>query len=361
MADLNAAQQLHELTYEGQDLLDLSINLEMLEQRCPLAQPSYIAGSKTASFQPLGQLDILPLEIIQNILELLDLHTLTLVQSLSHRSNLLVHNLPQHRELVTHAPNALRAMLSPGLAPHFTIKHLSRALRTQDCFKCGSFGAYLYLLECRRSCWLCLAKSYDTVPLPKDFAMNSLKRQLPCMQSLPGRYSLDCTDGNTHIRRAALISFNSAKEAGIKIHGRQEGTAEYFARQEGMRAAKYFARRTHNSLVAGKRNFLLLQARTRAQYPSPFHLSQSFRAWEYMAQQFMAAIRFPTLDPSNGTIEWGLSCKGCRDGRLNDVETKDWEAMYTKRGYLAHFEQCKWSKLLLASLETRDLTMSESN
>lgn len=73
----------------------------------------------------------------------------------------------------------------------------------------------------------------------------------------------------------------------------------------------------------------------------------------------MAAIRFPKLDLPNGIVEWGLSCKGCRDGPRNDDESRDWEEMWTKRGFLAHFDQCKWSKDL-ASL-TNGMTSLEAS
>lgn len=56
-------EQLDKLTYERQDISNLSINLKTLEQNCPLAQPC-LGDSNTASFQPLGQLDLLPLEIV---------------------------------------------------------------------------------------------------------------------------------------------------------------------------------------------------------------------------------------------------------------------------------------------------------
>ena len=141
MADLDPVQQLHELTYERQDISHHYIDPKTLEQNCPLAQPSSIAGSNAASLQALGQLDLLPLEVIQSILQVLDLQTLTLMQSINHRSKLLVDSVPQHREIVTHAPNALRAILSTGLAPQFTINDLSTALRAQECFECGDFGA----------------------------------------------------------------------------------------------------------------------------------------------------------------------------------------------------------------------------
>ena len=73
---------------------------------------------------------------------------------------------------------------------------------------------------------------------------------------------------------------------------------------------------------------------------------------------FMASIRFPTLDVSSGTLEWGLSCKGCRDVPPTDDELDDWAVIYTRRGYLTHYE-CKWSKRLLASLKLQGLVMSE--
>lgn len=93
----DVAQKLEELTYERQDLCDFDPIWETVEQNCPLAQPSSIAGSNTASLQALRQSDLLPLEILQNILQLLDLHTVTLMLSISHRSKLLVDSLPQHR------------------------------------------------------------------------------------------------------------------------------------------------------------------------------------------------------------------------------------------------------------------------
>lgn len=107
-------------------MLDLSINLKMVEQNCPLTQTSSVGGaisSNNADLQPLGQLDSLPLEIFQNILEQLDLHTLILVQCLSHRSKLLVSSLPQYRNILAYAPNALRAILSTGLASQFQYRN----------------------------------------------------------------------------------------------------------------------------------------------------------------------------------------------------------------------------------------------
>ena len=360
MDDPIVAQQLNELTYERQDIYDLFMNLKTLEQNCPLAQPS-IEGSNTASLYPLGQLDVLPLEIIQNILQLLDLQTLALTQSVNQRSKLLVDSLPQHREIVTYAPNALRAMLSTGLAPHFTINHLYRALRAQECIECGLFGAYLYLLECRRYCWLCLTEASDALPVSTEFAIHSFGlprsaiRQLPCMKSLPGRYNLDGFYGDTHKRRVALVNPKAAKEAGMKLHGTQEAMEAY----ANPYAVRRFPRAMDRDRKEGNRNATWLQGVRHMQNPSRVRGPPWSHHGHYEPRRFMAAIPFPTLDLSDGAIEWGLSCKGCRDGPPNDDVSRDWEAMYTKRGYLAHLDQCEWSKHLSASLKTDSSTMSE--
>lgn len=364
MANSVATQRLDELTYEREDIFDISINLKTLEHNCPLARSSSTEGSNTASFQLLGQLDLLPLEIIQTILRLLDLHTLTLMQSLNRRSKFLIDSLPQHRELVTHAPNALRAILSTGLAPHFSIQHLSRALRAQECFQCGLFGSYLYLPDCRRCCWLCLAEASSTLPMSIDSARDdfgvpdSAFRQLPCMRSLPGRYTgLGTFPGDTNIPRVALVSMNAVKEvviAGVEAETDPNRLQEARDTSEASpRAAQAAAQPAFSAKLGTKTNSRRLRRRL-MQHPNRKDMHGSFKIYygKYQPRRFMAAIRFPTLDLLNGTLEWGLSCKGCRDGPPNDDESRDWEVMYTKRGYLTHFDQCKWSQGLLASLET---------
>lgn len=367
MADLIAAKRLDELTYERLEISLLSVNLDMLERSCPLAQPR-LGGSNTASLQPLGQLGVLPLEIVQRILQLMDIHTLTLMQCLNHRLNFLVNSLPQHREIVTHAPNALRAMLGTGLASDFEIDDLHRALRSEECFQCGSFGSFLYLLSCRRCCYVCLAKASDILPISREYARNryglprSILSRLPCMRSLPGRYMHDQRSvpkqnidsyprGNSHKRRFALVSTQAAKEAGKAFHGSERAMEASWAK---LQLSPDSVKSMHSHQEAGNASADWLQLWRQLQEPGReglrgplYEVGDS----HYEPQRFMAAVRFPTLDPWKGVGEWGISCKGCRDGPPNDDDSKDWEKVYTERGYLAHFDQCKWSKQLLASLQ----------
>ena len=81
----------------------------------------------------------------------------------------------------------------------------------------------------------------------------------------------------------------------------------------------------------------------------------------YAPQRLMASIRFATLDLSNRTTEWGLSSRECLDGPPNGDKSRAWEDMYTERECFAHFEQCKWSKHLVATLRLDGRLMSEIN
>ena len=359
MADLIDAQRLDELTYERKELSLLSMNLDMLEQSCPLAQPR-LGGSNTASLQSLGQLDVLPVEVVQRILELMDIYTLTRMQCLNHRSNLLVNSLPQHRDIVAHAPNTLRAMLGTGLASNFGIDDLYRALRSEECFLCGCFGLFLYLLSCHRCCYVCLAKAPDTLPITPPIAKHcyglpqDIISRLPCMLSLPGRYTHDCPRGNIHTQRFALISTQAVKEAGKAFHGSEEAMQAYKAELQLLpKLARIID--CHRDEIR-----LLLTApwsqKLREQFRGPDSYHEAYRVpYSYEPQRFMAAIRFPTLDPSKGMCEWGISCKGCRDGLPSDGDENEWEKVYTQRGYLAHLEQCKWSQQLLACSEMDEM------
>ena len=160
---------------------------------------------------------------------------LTLRLSISHRSKLLVDSLSQHIEIVTHAPNALRAILGINLAPHFTAQDLSSALRAQECHWCGSFGPYPYLPECHRCCLPCLAEASDTHPFKKGlqrfFFLGSLLThygssrtnkafRMTQPRSLSSRY----TYPEGRFRR-----YEGSKRSGNKLHESEEAIeAQYF-------------------------------------------------------------------------------------------------------------------------------------
>lgn len=93
---------------------------------------------------PMGQpqdgtsssLQSLPIELFQACLQFLDLGTLTAMRRVSQYTRHAIDTLHQYKELYEHAPQALRACLSTGLAAHIPICRLHHALTTMECHYC---------------------------------------------------------------------------------------------------------------------------------------------------------------------------------------------------------------------------------
>ena len=331
------ATKLRYLTYSRGDICDRTIDTEHLQHDCPLDQTSSRLPTtfhmQTAS---LGRFDKLPLETTQNILSNLDLSTLTLLRSISRRTTFLVDSLPGYQKVITHSPNALRALLSTHVAQYFTANDLHNALRAQNCFLCGQFGAFLYLLECRRCCWQCLTSDEDLLPISQSSAKLTFRfdaqtgAKLPMLLNIPGSYGLK-QERLPHMRskggvRVALVAYGAARKARVRSQ-------------------------LHDLL---SQDYEKLKLETRIAFRGP--LSQDFM-WEmdcmnydpagYEAgyglepQRFMAAIRFPTLIAGTDTVEWGISCLGCLERAKDGDEERFWNEQYTNEGMVKHLEQCK--------------------
>ena len=69
----------------------------------------------------------------------------------------VVDSVPQYAAIVKHCPNLLRAILSIG-ARGYSCATLYRTLCTTRCSACSFFGDHLYLIDCRRVCYMCFAR-----------------------------------------------------------------------------------------------------------------------------------------------------------------------------------------------------------
>lgn len=78
----------------------------------------------------------LPLELYQACLQYLDLATLTSTRRVSQYTRHAIDSLYQYQELYEHAPQALRACLSTGVAHHIPIPRLHHSLTTMECYYC---------------------------------------------------------------------------------------------------------------------------------------------------------------------------------------------------------------------------------
>lgn len=345
------ATQLRYFTYSRGDICDRTIDPEYLQNDCPLDQTSSktpSASKMQEATSSLGHLDKLPLETTQNIFSYLDLSTLTLLRSISRRMNLLVDSLLAYKEVITHCPNALRALLSTQTAQYFTATNLYNALRAQECFSCGRFGALLYLLECRRCCWGCLTSVEDLLPICKASAKLLYRfnaqtmDEIPTLVNIPGYYGLK-QDRMPHMRakggvRVAMVSYRAARKscAELQIGETLDDDDDY----EKYEKAKL---ETRIALRGPVSQDFMRDMDCMNYDPAGYNAGYGLEP-----ERFMAAIRFPTLISGTDTVEWGISCLGCLERARDGQEERLWNEQYTTEGMVKHLEQCQKARQMWA-------------
>lgn len=337
----HSAVRLRHLTYQRTDLKGIMIDPDALERNCPLdnGQIGKSDSSHRLSRFTLGTIDTLPSEICSAVLLELDLQTLTDFRSVNRRAKIIVDSIPQYKEVVASGPNTLRAVLSTGVAQYLSSRSLYNALCAQACGKCGDFGAFLYLLTCSRVCFLCLIEDCQFLPMTTTLAKEAygLNRRtlsaLPTLRSLPGTYS---QMQKIWRKRVALVDSEVARQAGIAFHGSSDAMEQYVSKRRAKIIANY-----ENKLRQGPNN-LAAKLRKPACPPYANHLDGK----GCNPYRFMSAIRVPRLDRITGTVEWGVSCEGCRKGnQFNRVYGRlDWRRMYTDSGYVDHLTECETSQ-----------------
>lgn len=135
----------HELTYSHPSRPDFTLDDNDLALRCPLDNGHF---PKTPQHD-LDLLDRLPLDLLQPLLTQLDLCTLTDLRRINQRGRDVVDSIPEYRIIITHAPDALRALLSVKAARYVTCESLYVKLCMSQCEHYEKFGGYLYLLTCK--------------------------------------------------------------------------------------------------------------------------------------------------------------------------------------------------------------------
>ncbi|KAL2167502.1 hypothetical protein VTG60DRAFT_1196 [Thermothelomyces hinnuleus] len=277
-----------------------------------------------------GTLEILPLELLSAILCHLDLLSLSQFRRANRRTIELVRSLPLYEAIMTHAPNALRGILALGTGPWITWGTLREKITTPDCEHCGDFGGYLYLLTCRRVCFLCFTQEQPYLPLLPSHAtrMFGLDKQtvqsLPCVRVIPGIYS----PNERKIPRSVsvLVDRESARLAGIRLHGSLDAMERYVASLEAREIDAYNQR-----IVAaeGDRRPALRMRRPGVRPQFDGRSGNPFR--------FVAIIRVPWIRRGSREAEWGFHCLGCQNLSRFPLH---WRRQFTSASFKEHLREC---------------------
>ncbi|KAK1057166.1 hypothetical protein LTR12_014835 [Friedmanniomyces endolithicus] len=111
-------------------------------------RPAIMSSSVTRSpdaAASLGNLEALPLELLQHISEFLDFRAISRLR---------------RTRTVTHASKALAALGKIGMMRYHSVGALYATLVSQECISCGTPGVYLSLPTCERFCYDCVCKNH---------------------------------------------------------------------------------------------------------------------------------------------------------------------------------------------------------
>jgi hypothetical protein len=260
---------------------------------------------------PFGEIERLPLELINEICLELDIASLFSLRQTNTRARQIINGLHEYRVIIAHALNPLCALLRTGAASRVTLQDFYRLLCTQACSLCGNeYGNLVYLpiwIRCCSHCFLegVLEVRVTTAASVKrvlHLSKQSLKK-LPGFTTLPGVYTMDERPRSSRI---TAVPINVA----LSIYRHENGGAEPSEEMTDK---------------LGKQPIL----------------------------SFMACCAFPSYSPQNGHIEYGVSCAGCQLAIEIDItsDTGVWAAdirdmVYSQRGFLDHFIWCEQAQKL---------------
>ncbi|GAW24919.1 hypothetical protein ANO14919_145150 [Xylariales sp. No.14919] len=294
------APQLGHLTYPKLRLKD-----NLLDENPNVIQ----FQSKYGSFQlheppttNLGTLSRLPLELLQQVLYQLDIATIVDFRRVNRQAFTILDSVSAYHAVAKHARNALCGIIAIVTGKWITCGTLYKKLSTPGCEICGDFGGYLYLLTCKRVCFLCLSENPLYLPLRishacRKFGLGSeIVNKLPCMRVIPGTYS----PNEKKVARCILVDYESARIAGITAHGSISAMTRFVSDLQTQKDEKYNARKAA-ALSLGDRSTHI--RRPPALDPYDALSGNPFR--------FGAIARVACLDIATQELERGFHCLGC--------------------------------------------------
>lgn len=275
----------------------------------------------------LGSFERLPLEIMNMVLVELDLRTLTDFRRVNQRAMQVVDSIPQYKVIAKHALVTLRGIISIGSGTFISCQDLYDKLSTAQCDSCGDFGGYLYLITCRRVCFLCFTEKTDYLPLLRADVTRKfgLKREqlkgLPAIKTIPGYYTPRPIKLS---KQLTLIDFHTARQVAIAIHGSASKLEEEASRIKSKILSNYELRKTR-SAEAGDR------------IPRPPRIDDPFDGGEGNPRRFVAIVRAPFWNRRVGTAEMGFQCTSCKN---HDYKRPlHWRRKFTEETYKHHIEE----------------------
>ncbi|KAG0127763.1 hypothetical protein HOY82DRAFT_61870 [Tuber indicum] len=356
---------LHLLSFRRTKLHDAVLSPAKLRRNCPLDHDRTTIAPPTSSstnpFPPgLGDLSAyLPLEIINEILLFLDIRSLLAFRRVNTTALATINSLPEYRAVITHAPDVIRAYVAIDLSSHANIHELFQALTSKLCSYCNSFGAFIFLLECRRVCWHCHTQDPELLPICRGLAAVSFGVSpealavLPALRPVSGTYTLRGIHCSLARDPTPLVSRAAARRLAVKVHGSEDAVGAFVGAQRESQLSSYrMQKAVYNNIHTLPYSH---PASKRAPGEPAYYADKDNKDDDVRRYQGVAPL--PVLNPRTGMLEHGVCCVGCDVayskaptvahyipfGRVGWLRRKH-EMFGEAGGFLEHFFGCEQAK-----------------
>ena len=253
----------------------------------------------------LGELRLLPLEILYETLRYVDLMSFMSFSMVNRSARDVVNSMTEYKLTRTHAASALEGLFRANLASWFTITDLFAAFCSRVCGVCNRFGGFFYLLGCSRCCLVCAESSWELSEIQTTDALvelgvhhSALKRLVPMMRS-------------------------EARQFTIRLPPRR-GCRSIVRLRDAVRVAGASNRVWHSCFAST-------------------HLLVRERRIDY---RFLVLTQMPYLDNATGKLQHGISCKACKLSAFGRSIDSRWRcgpgasAVFTEEGFVEHCRTC---------------------
>ncbi|KAH7311916.1 hypothetical protein BKA65DRAFT_157505 [Rhexocercosporidium sp. MPI-PUGE-AT-0058] len=307
-----------------------------LDRHCPLDNQKkrfkLAVGTPQCGSVLKSRLQDLPIELYHNCLQYLDIGTITTLRRVSQTTRSAIDSLFQYQELYEHAPNALRACLRTGIAPHIPLLRLHRALTTMECHFCKTsetpsikFSSYLSLHTGYRTCLFCirnnpLLKSTEfksIMPLCTNPRTSIQMTHLPTLRTIIGVYNTPLESRHRPPPPATLVLCSAIQTKPGRSFLDQERKV-IFGNEDIPAVA-------HHPLVKACNESNINPAKD---YLGPETSKQ-------ITYRYASVISFPYVLPSKSGREYGIFCKECVL-MMRYLEDQWTESQRTNFGHFGH-------------------------
>jgi hypothetical protein len=317
-------------------------------------------GASQSGHQIAGEslFEKLPLELIVQVFEQLDISSLVSIASTNLRVRGFVQGLPDLQKIQQnlYASRAISRMYTLETARLFTLKDFMKAFTSWSCNKCNNrtdFAVSFDLMSCERYCHMCYLSSRETDTLPVEMAAQLLQldhqeivdhvgvSHLP----IPSMFQRRSCCG--HLRRTGIFRLVQVTSLALavrqaKLKYAKSGGPQHLQTTVATYLRKYNIEPPSGGLLVGGIKFPGLEKAIEA-YWSLLGVVPT------MPKQLILCT-LPYLEPkSNPTrVEPGLWCEGCGWDRgvmhgfdLKLQRYREPREIYTKETFCRHLKTCQ--------------------